>query len=365
MAAVGVALITSACARFEPPEPSDGVVASRCGTCHSEQYEAWSSSRHGNSDDSPVFLALLPRVEESWGATARARCEGCHRPTHTRDAVITCISCHAATGNRGGDGSILLSGDLTIGGPSAISDAPHVVRQSELLGAPDLCGSCHELTGPGLFVEPTHTEYRESWAADEGVSCADCHMPDRGLGPVADGATTERARRGHGFVGFDPPWGASEDEARRAAEATRELLAAALELEIEQVGEALEVRLVNRGAGHNVPTGASWLRDLWVDVELEDGDGALRNEARVLELGARPMAGDDEVALATDADRIVDLTLAPDEVLVGRVELGGAVRARVQLRGRALRNEIVTALGLEEHLDELPVHAIHDELWER
>lgn len=361
-------VLFTGCAPLEapaPPEAAPGVTASRCGACHSEQHEAWSSSRHGNSGSSPIFAAMLPVVAERCGTWARDRCVACHQPGHTTDAVVTCISCHAATGNRGGDGSVILQEGLIVGSPGAATDGPHAVRESELLAAPDLCGSCHELTGPGLFVEPTHSEYRASWAAEDGVSCADCHMPDREPGPVAEGSTNVRPRRDHSFIGFDPPWGADADEAERAANATRSLLASALELELRLVGDALEVRLTNRGAGHNVPTGASWMRDLWVDVELEADDGERWTEARVLELGARPIRGEREVPLAMGADRIVDLTLAPDETLVGRVELGDAIGAVARLRGRALREQILSALGLEELAGELPTHEVHEVLWQR
>src|SRR5690606_34641026 len=131
-----------------------------------------------------------------------------------------------------------------------------------------------------------------------GTTCADCHMPPAGECALSNDADRTRPVRSHRFVGFDPPWAAPERAPQAAAE-TRALLAAALALRVERTATGVDVIVTNRGAGHAVPTGATFLRDLWVDVEI-DGE----RHARVITLGDRPMRGDSPVALLTRADRV-------------------------------------------------------------
>ena len=100
-------------------ETATGPRAEQCGTCHQAQYAQWQGSRHGQSTSSPVFTALLPRVERAWGATARARCVACHQPGHGGDETIGCVSCHQAIGNRGDANGALV---VKLGIPEPYSD---------------------------------------------------------------------------------------------------------------------------------------------------------------------------------------------------------------------------------------------------
>lgn len=283
---VVLAALASACA-----EPNDdplplGSDSASCGTCHEDHYEQWRDSPHGTSPSSPVFVALLPEVEAAWGALARETCEGCHTPRHTDEDGISCVSCHAATGNHAErDGMLAVDLAAPMAGPfgDAEPTVAHASRQYGFLASPSLCGTCHEITEPALVDEPTLTEYRASPQAAAGRTCADCHLPSDGEErAISNDSTTPRRVRSHRFVGFDPPWGADADERAAAAERTRALLSEALSLRLEPVDAGVEVIVENVGAGHSVPTGATWLRDLWVDVSV---DGAPSTYARVLSLG--------------------------------------------------------------------------------
>lgn len=332
-----------------------GSESAACGSCHEDHLDEHATSPHGLSARSPILEAMLPEVEAEWGAFARDTCEGCHAPEHDpADDGITCVSCHAAIGNHAErDGQIALDTTRPIAGPFGDAEASpaHATRQSEFLMSASLCGTCHEITGPGLVDEPTLTEFRASPQAAAGMTCLDCHMPDGPERPISNDSERVRRTSSHRFVGFDPPWGASPEEAAAAAERTRTLLAAALELRIEPAEGGVDVVVRNVGAGHSVPTGATFLRDLWVDVTVGG-----RELLRVITLGDQPMRGTVPVPLLTRADHVEPGSLAPGEER--RVFVESAEPVVAELRGRAVREEVLTALELNALGDAIPVHEI-------
>jgi hypothetical protein len=345
-----VALALVACSHGESAVPF-GSGASDCATCHAEHAEQFASAAHSRSSRSPVFEALLPRVEAMWGTAARARCVGCHSPQHGTDETVTCVSCHAAVGHRGAsDARLVVDLDAPIVGPWDDADSPHATRTSGLLQSSELCSTCHEVSGPGLFVEHTGTEHLDAVRATAAPECAACHLSRLDDGPVAPGGI-DRERHDHRFVGLDPRWGGTDAERAQSREDSRALLDDALELRVSREGEAVVVELENVGASHAVPTGVAFLRDVWVDVELEHADGSIEVRERVIELGDLPMRGEVRVALPTDADHIEERRLYPFEVR--RVQLDvAATRATARLRFRALREDALVALELP--LDDVP-----------
>lgn len=334
------------CARPAGPPPETHASAS-CASCHADHGDDHAASPHARAAASPLLAAMLPDVEEAWGSFARERCEGCHSPGHGPDDGVGCVSCHAAVGNHGtSDGRLAIDLEAPVGGPGESPHAPHPVTARGFLRAPELCGTCHELTGPRLAVEPTFTEFLASPQAAEGATCASCHMPAR------------EGRRDHRFVGFDPPWGAGPEEAARSADDTLALLQAALRLDVRRDGDALGIAVTNVGAGHAVPTGAAFLRDLWVDVEVgaEGGGGVVA--ARVITLGDQPMRGERPVPLLTRADRVEPGSLPAGATRRARIAWPRPEPASVVLRGRAVRLPVLDALGLRRLEPELPVHEI-------
>lgn len=353
-----LAVLACACSTKveDAPLPLGDSIAD-CGGCHEDHAEQFRSSPHATSARSPVFQAMLPDVERQWGGAARAQCEGCHAPAHSSDEGIGCLSCHAAVGNHAErDGMLAIDPSVPLAGSlhDAAPTVAHRTRASDFLTSPSLCGTCHELTGPALVDEPTFSEYRASPQASAGITCAGCHMPDDGERPLTnDPAGRARSTSSHRFVGFDPPWGATPIEAAAAAERTRALLASALTLEVARAEGGVEIALSNTGAGHAVPTGATFLRDLWVDVVI---DGV--PSARVIELGDQPMHGERAVALLTHAERVERGSL--DAGAERRVFLTASPSASVTatLRGRAVRDSVLAALDLEARASEIPTHEI-------
>lgn len=328
LVACGAAGLSSCDGRWAEPSPGRAAAydpaPATCGECHPRHLAEWSTSGHARSAVTPAFQAFLPEVEAGWGAEARAACEGCHAGAAGVEPTpqIGCVTCHAATGNRGTrDGRLTVRAGAPLAGPGRALDAPHPTRDGAFLRAPDLCGTCHEVTGPNLFIEPTLTEFRASPAAAAGLTCQSCHAPK-----VAGGHTDHR------FRGF----GADE------------LLASALRLELTPLpAGGARVTLTNVGAGHAVPTGARLMRALWVEVDAHDG----APPQRVITLGADLRDADGApVALPTDATSATVTALDPGASLaadVARHQAAGAPLTAT-LYARALEGGMAAALGLED-----------------
>ena len=366
---VALALLSAlgaGCRRTEQGLPL-GDSRGNCGACHTEQAEAFERSAHAHSAESPVLAALLPEVERAWGASAAEACSSCHAPQHAQqgehpDESVTCISCHAAVGNRAErDGRLVLDTGLGVAGPFEGPEAgeAHATRPSTFLASPSLCGTCHEVTGPGLFVEPTWTEHQASAAFAEGEHCMDCHMPAREDGPA--GGLRDRPRRDHAFVGVDPPWGASSSERQSASEATVALLRAALSLEVRSDGDALTIEVANLSRAHSVPTGIAMLRELVVEVTWLDARGGVLEQSVAMVLHDQPTLAGSPTALPTDADDIEVHRLGAEETRrIRSVLVAGAVSARVQLAFRAFRQDVLDALRLDARGDEVPTLTVHE-----
>ncbi len=357
MRALALALWIAGCAEPAGAPLPLGESSASCGGCHEDHHDEWALSPHGTSNASPVLAAMLPIVEGSWGELARDRCVGCHSPGHAEgDDAIGCLSCHAAVGNHAErDGMLAVDPSAPLAGPFADAEPTiaHGSRTSELLESPSLCGTCHELTGPAIVDEPTLTEYRASPQAAEGTTCADCHLPREGERPLSNDSVRVRPVRSHRFVGFDPPWGAPPHRAAQAAAETRALLAAALALRVERAEDGVVVTVANAGAGHAVPTGATFLRDLWVDVEI---DGV--RTSRAIVLGDQPMRGEEPVPLLMHADRVEHGSLAAGAERSTHLAAAPDARVTATLYGRAIRDGVLDALDLRARAGEIPTHTI-------
>jgi len=263
--------------------------AGQCASCHPVQAEAFTTSRHANADGSPLFQALRAESPDP------AVCDGCHVP----EGSWSCLTCHAAAGNqRTADGLLLSDPTGPVRGPTGHEDeAPHASVLGRFLTDSALCGTCHEQEGDGAFHEQPYRRWRESEAAARGERCQDCHMSPtpgaaapRPTGPVARGAD-DVPLADHGFVGLqrDP----------------LALLRAGLALEATSTG----VRLVNH-AGHALPDGAAFTRELWLEGRTADGawTGEVhRLHPRLLDTQGRPT--EDPFA----AERVEMRALLPDE----------------------------------------------------
>jgi hypothetical protein len=362
-AALLVALLATGCGSSsqETPRHTD---AAACGSCHATEYAAWSASRLAVSGTSPVFTALAASVARNWGDEAKRQCVTCHQPGFGGDHGIGCVACHSATGNLATrDGLLTIDAEGPVNGPFAdpVPTPAHDSRVYGLLESPQLCGTCHEVTGPRIFHETTLAEYDVSKAATRGGGCASCHMLPVEPGPIALGETKTRPRSDHSFVGVDPPWGASADEAAKEASRTLTLLRSGLGLVATRSGAGIDVQIANL-AGHAVPTGIAVLRGIWVDVDFTGADGKTASAPAVIALGSQPTLSGTPVALITEGDAVVPNVLAPGALLRVHVDfpvsLVSPVSVVATLRARAVRPEVLDALGLADLGAEVPTHEV-------
>ena len=209
--------------------------ASQCGECHPKHFAEWSVSPHAYAQISPVFNAMQATVTKLTNGANGDFCIRCHSPvgmalgepvyTENKNRAqaslegVTCIVCHRVNGDYGKiSGRFQLErGDIhaPVYGPSNGSELERILLENEkedgfysgLKSSPDaqgdtpihgelktsffltqsgICGSCHDVTSPGGFrLEEAFSEYKNSPAAKNGVSCQDCHM-STSEGRVAD-----------------------------------------------------------------------------------------------------------------------------------------------------------------------------------
>lgn len=239
---------------------------------------------------------------------------------------VTCVVCHAIDRLHGlVSGKFHISPEFPFYGPfygpdepaaklggekTMIEDIPHPAKRALAIENSRLCGSCHDLISTGgLRIEEAFSEWRNSAWAREGVSCQDCHMsPDPGR-PVpraewpkdyiADPAIfpdlPRRTRTSHAFYGPDHQvvTNAAKERLDLSDEEYREYIddyernrlklfknAAGLSVKHPPkvaAGSRLKVvaTIANRFSGHNLPTGFTAERQIWLEVLLRDAKGNL------------------------------------------------------------------------------------------
>ena len=208
-----------------------------CADCHTEQHQAWATSRHANSAASPLYLAMREWARSDGGEEVAARCTVCHTVALAgggRSTAVDCGACHQA---RRGDGA----GELLVDPVGAVqasrpaAEAPHAVSVTPDFARDAACQPCHaELVNPAGV--PLCTTGPEAAARHSGVACTACHTP-------------------HAF-----PATAAEVAGRAAT------------VSLQRRGEQLTVAVIARGVGHALPTGAA-LRQVRLVVEFLDARG--------------------------------------------------------------------------------------------
>jgi hypothetical protein len=277
---------------------SVGALAPDCAGCHAEVAADHRESRHARAGEGELFAALRDHLGES-------ACDTCHLPEGGEGDGLGCTTCHAAVGNEAtADGRLVHTFRGLVQGAATSSNRAHAV-QAGFPGDSALCGTCHESTALPAFHETPYSHWAVSPAAAAGVRCQDCHQ--RREPGVADPAGAVR----HTWTGL------AGDPTEAVA-----LLRRAVRLTVEREGDGAVVALVNLGEGHDLPDGASFLRELAVLV-----DGALpAADARLsAQWTARGAVVDDPAA----ADGNAGHALAPGEVRTWRVQGADPVRACV------------------------------------
>jgi hypothetical protein len=308
--------------------------SSSCSPCHTAIYEDWESSMHAHSVTSPVMVAQANQVFaadllKNENEELQHFCVLCHSPISalsaktstlpfvTKDPKIPsealregvgCVTCHAYTGNPKDSKAVTwdITNDITPGniyyGPfedPAPNGGFHFSSTTPLyLNNPDtLCLSCHNVKndrdgdkkfelGVDLFLQTTFDEYDIDYGIQGENTCLDCHMPERkDVHQAADGfpGAPIRTVHDHKFAGVDYPldlFASGEDPQKNAR---RELLqgggdidpAASLtlnDISFDGTNLAFNVTIGNENGGHSLPTGFAFMRQMWVEIIVEDSD---------------------------------------------------------------------------------------------
>lgn len=228
-----------------------------CATCHPKQYEQWSVSQHAYAQMSPVYMAMQITINAATSSTNGDFCIRCHtqvgmnigespfisnldRHPTSREG-ITCVVCHRLDKEYGKvSGRVaLVEGSLVepVYGPKGNAELERVLNNTDkyrvvtdpdapgrkihnkvghfpYIGTSGFCGVCHDVNlFNGFRLEEAFSDYKQSPAAREGISCQDCHMgKEQGvpsgyeMGPAAEVGgvpTADRKLTNHFFAGPD------------------------------------------------------------------------------------------------------------------------------------------------------------------
>ncbi len=297
-----------------------------CGACHPEIFKMWSGSTHANAWKNPLFQALYnlgkKTAKGEWQKRNVESCVRCHHPIgHSagekdlplddEKGGVICDFCHSvrATTGVGNAPYILSPGNAAAmeGGTKygPFDDSPDTIHKnhfSELHTRSEFCGGCHDVSHAGNYlpIEQTYTEWREgpynTGNPETTVHCQDCHMRQRPGFPCT-GSTERPDNPGfatpeilggikrphiwtHYFVGGSavpislPP--NSEAQPKMAVERLQN--AATLEIHVgpnvQRSGLLkFQVDIMNTGAGHYLPTGLTEVRQMWLEVSVNDSEG--------------------------------------------------------------------------------------------
>lgn len=165
-----------------------------CGQCHADQYVQWQTSFHARAMGPGLMGQLRDYAADD--REGHQACLRCHAPlAEQADALaaelggnaseglhrkgLVCAACHVRQHTRHGpprrDGSV----------PRPDEVLPHAGWQpTDAFADARFCGACHQFDEDGYalegkLLENTVVEWQASRYARDGVSCQQCHMPDR------------------------------------------------------------------------------------------------------------------------------------------------------------------------------------------
>jgi len=300
-----------------------------CSGCHADIHDQWKGSMMANAWVDPVFLAVYFKYVREASDDAQkgevAMCSRCHTPIgYTADdqarytnklagieaTGVSCDVCHSTASSAGiGNGAFMLKpGDAATGdagvkyGPFKDAVSPfHSTGYSELHTRGEICGMCHDVNHAHniMAIENTYSEWRtgpyNTGDPETTVTCQDCHMrqtpkyPSTGstvrpelpgyAAPKEMGAKERKHIWQHYFVGGNLAVTAMLGYNPQAAMAEARLKNS-VTVEFIPNGKAVKgglyrmhVKVTNSGAGHYLPTGLTFVREMWLDVTVRDAGG--------------------------------------------------------------------------------------------
>lgn len=276
--------------------------AEQCSECHADHYTEWRQSMHAYAMVDPVFQKLTELRQQDLDRTEDRFCVQCHSSIGTRGGAIeagfsfdtlpdivmegiTCESCHKVTAvERPYNSGHVIDPAAPMRGPEigAVTSTAHEIEGDPLFSSSEFCGACHDvLESSGLDLERPYREWLESPSAEAGQECQDCHMP-KVERAVAKGGRVQQSSQ-HRFVGVDIPlidgWITPEQEEALVGD-IQALLDKSAAVRIDApttvpLGRTFDVTVTieNLIPAHNLPTGSTFLRQVWLELVARDGEG--------------------------------------------------------------------------------------------
>jgi hypothetical protein len=292
--------------------------AEECARCHVDIHRYWKASMHAQAADSSRFQALLQDLRSN--GSAEPVCVRCHAPAaaYTHDVNwerkvswegVTCDFCHSVRGisNDPARPFVIQPGAVKTGPLKDATPTTHLAQYAEVYTSSELCAPCHQFVNDkGLEVLTTFSEWKASPYPAKHMTCQSCHMR-AATGTVVDPKVRRVAGRSVNI--HDMPGGHSVVELNRALHAQVTAVRRGNDVDVT-------VTVVNRGAGHRLPTGSP-LRSVVLEVAVDTGVGqrqtATRTYARVVvDEAGRELT--DESTVWVKGGRVVrDDRLAPGE----------------------------------------------------
>jgi hypothetical protein len=281
---------------FVPPE--------NCG-CHAAFQETWKQSMHAKALSDPIYQAKLAQGEKETGGKLGNFCNTCHAPVAVMSgeiqgtdrsktspqsaSAISCDFCHQVDGARlqpPRDASYKMVIDGMKHGPLVDAQAPHPWRSAPFFKSAEFCGNCHNVTHPfnGTHLESSYSEWKRSPYAAKGIVCQDCHMtPGPGVTKPNPGQACVTGPQREMI--YTMTWAGGNVALGDSARAEANLKAAA-KLEVTGTRDAetsqatILATVTNVGAGHDLPTGLTEVREMWLDLKAVDESGKVVGSVR-------------------------------------------------------------------------------------
>lgn len=206
-----------------------------CGQCHKDQYKDWNGSLHSRAVGSGLLGQLRPDKDPEFATS----CYFCHAPMAEQSEVIdkagnpvfdkklklsgvSCAVCHLRQGKVYGPPKRVGSIETGVGR----QESHGCFIEKDFFEDAGFCAACHQLDDGyelnGKLLTNTYREWKESVFAKTGVTCQNCHMPDRR----------------HLFRGIHDP----------------EMVKSGVTIEASRSGNKASLVIANAGVGHFFPT---------------------------------------------------------------------------------------------------------------
>ncbi len=379
-----------------------------CEPCHPNHYKEWRTSTHAYAFTDPIFFRLNEIGQQRSNNELDQFCIKCHSPVGSmlletepgfnpenlsvkaRNA-IQCDVCHSIeTFERGKAIKTFRMDGVKQGSiPDPIENSFHASKFDRRYPVSFICTPCHDVFSPNdLQVEFTSLEWDNSPYAANSVECQACHMPAY-TGQAAPDAPVRQLHR-HTFLGVDIPL---VDFPGRAETITQvdALLKNAVTMNVTVPGTVsgsevfqLEIEIVNDKTGHSVPSGATFERQMWLEIVVKNeaqetiyssglldsnGDlltarsefvknGTIPKDSDLALFHGKAFTGSEETLFFWEADRVENNTIPPFGSKTASYEITapeatGGLQIFVRLRFRTFPPYLLRAIQMDELIDDL------------